>query len=195
MNLDTFLTENPQALTKLSLETLQTLWQEHRQRLHQALYANEGDRTILQAFWTWLDQEVGDSPAGRATVIGQFLKIKDCRALGQRIDPNLERWNTPKLDLIDNSYEDYIDYAWQHSTLEALHAQHRDRCAPKPINPYPIQNQPTANELHSALTQTQLQGLQIYYQHCERFLQSAEPHSVLHAQIRAELITPLQNSK
>ena len=138
MNLDTFLTENPQALTKLSPETLQTLWQEHRQRLHQALYANEGDRTVLQAFWTWLDQEVGDSPVGRATVIGQFLKIKDCRALGQRIDPNLERWNTPKLDLIDNSYEDYIDYAWQHSTLEALHAQHRDRCAPKPINPYPI---------------------------------------------------------
>ena len=164
MNLDTFLTENPQALTKLSLETLQTLWQEHRQQLHQALYANEGDRTILQAFWTWLDQEVGDSPAGRATVVGQFLKIKDCRALGQRIDPNPELWNTPKLNLIDNSYEDYIDYAWQHSTLEALHAQHRDRCAPKPINPYPIQNQPTANQLQAAFTQTQLQGLQTYYE-------------------------------
>ena len=194
MNLDTFLTENPQTPSQLSPETLQTLWQEPRQRLHQALYANEGDRTVLQAFWTWLDQEVGDSLAGRATVIGQFLKIKDCRALGQRIDPNPERWNTPKLDLIDNSYEDYIDYAWQHSTLEELHAQHRGRCASKPINPYPIQNQPTANQLQAAFTQTQLQDLQTYYEHSERFLQSAEPYAALHTQLITNLFTQPQNA-
>jgi hypothetical protein len=192
MNLDHFLTHQTPPPSSLSPELLKTLWQEHRHQFHQALHSKSNPSTTQQ-FWTWLTQEVGDSPAGRATIMGQFLKIKDYRALGQLITPNPELWNTPKLDLIDNTYENYIDYAWQYATLEELRTQHRDHCAPKPINPFPIQDKATSEQLRSTLTPNQIQALQIYYQHCALFLQSTEPHPALHTQIITEIFTPLQN--
>jgi hypothetical protein len=105
-------------------------WQQQHQQFHHALLhptdCADADRThqTIQTFWTWLDQEVGPNPAGRTTIVGQFLNLRDCRALGQLIDPNPERWNTPKLDLIDNSYDNYMDYGWRYTTLNELHAEH-----------------------------------------------------------------------
>jgi hypothetical protein len=175
-------------------------WQHQLQQFHHALLhptdCSNPDRAhqTIQTFWTWLDQEVGPNPAGRATIVGQFLKFRDCRALGQLIDPNPELWNTPKLDLIDNSYDNYMDYGWRYTTLNELHAEHKARCAPKPINPYIIQNKTSQHQIYAAFSPSQLQTLENYYHTVQHWLQYPELNPALRTTIINQLFSPLSET-